>query len=114
MIVGLIAQHVPARADRCLEWFSGLIEGRRSIRSTRRKTIGSIRSHPDGEVSEVPEAAEVSGLSLDGKPSEAGVPLKSPPPWNTVSRRIKQMVLSCLWKDSESKAAKAIRQGALG
>jgi hypothetical protein len=51
---------------------------------------------------------------LDGKLSEAGVPLTSPPLWNTVSRRIKRMVLSHLQKESESKATEAIRRGALG
>jgi hypothetical protein len=30
---------------------------------------------PDGKASEVPEAAGASGSGLDGKPSEAGVPL---------------------------------------
>jgi hypothetical protein len=59
MIAGLIAQHVPARADRCLRWFGGQIEGRRSIRSGGKPS-------------------KVSGAGPDGKASEAakaGVPL---------------------------------------
>ena len=39
MIAGLIAQHVPTRADGCPGWFGGRIEGRRSVRRAGRETI---------------------------------------------------------------------------
>jgi hypothetical protein len=46
VITGLIAQHVPARADRCPGWLDEQMDRRRSIRSVRQKSVWS-RGSPD-------------------------------------------------------------------
>lgn len=77
VIVGLIAQHMPARADRCPGWFDGRIEGCRVSGAPGGKLSEASGAGPDGKAS---KAAKVSGAVPDGQLSEAaevGVPLTS-------------------------------------